>query len=523
MPQKSAIIIGAGPAGLTAAYELLRRTDIQPIVLESSNVIGGLSCTLGFKGNRIDIGGHRFFSKSQRVMDFWSGLFPIQTKPSRDEILLGGSFLDRYKATSNAADPETINEVFLRRNRISRIFYDGKFFDYPVRLNFKTLSRLGPGRVAGIASSYSLARIRPIRPERSLEDFLINRFGRILYETFFKDYTEKVWGTSCRNISPEWGAQRIKGLSISKALLHAFLKKPSLSYESSRTNVETSLIGEFLYPKLGPGQLWEHLAGKIVSMGGKILLEHRVTGCVIKDKHISSIQVVSPEGNKELPVERLFSTMPIKDLVGGMEGEGFPEESRTIASGLIYRDFMTVGLLVNRLKIKNEAGIRTLYDRTPDNWLYMQDGSVKMGRIQIFNNWSPYLAADNSKTWLGLEYFCNEGDALWRMDESSFVRFAVGEMQRIGFINPSDVLEGTRIRVQKAYPAYFGSYECFDILREALDSISNLTLIGRNGMHRYNNSDHSVLSAMMAVDNIVEGQSSNANIWKVNTENDLQE
>lgn len=523
MPPKSVVIIGAGPAGLTAAYELLRRTDIKPIILESSNVIGGLSCTLSYKGNRIDIGGHRFFSKSQRVTDFWSGLFPVQTKPSRDEILLGGSHLDRYKAASNAADPEIINEVFLRRNRISRIFYDGKFFDYPVRLDFKTLSRLGPGRVAGIASSYALARIRPIRSERSLEDFLINRFGRILYETFFKDYTEKVWGTPCRNISPEWGAQRIKGLSISKAILHALHKKRNRSEVSGRTNVETSLIGEFLYPKLGPGQLWEHLADKIVSMGGNILLEHRVTGCVLKGKRITSLQVVAPEGNKELPVEHLFSTMPIKDLVRGMEGDGIPEEARVIASGLIYRDFITAGLLVDHFKIKNEAGIRTLYDRTPDNWIYMQDGSVKMGRIQIFNNWSPYLAVDNTKTWLGLEYFCDEGDALWRMDEPSFVRFAVDEMHRVGFIDPSDVLEGTRIRVQKAYPAYLGSYSRFAILREALDKISNLTLMGRNGMHRYNNTDHSVLSAMLAVDNIVEDRPSNANVWEVNTENDLQE
>ena len=480
--QKTAIIIGAGPAGLTAAYELLNRTDIKPIIYEMTEDIGGISKTINYKGNRIDIGGHRFFSKSDRVMHMWKNILPSQ---------------------------------MLTRTRLSRIFFLRKLFDYPVSLNLNTFSNLGFMRIIKIGLSYVKIRLSPIKKEGSLEDFFINRFGKELYLTFFKDYTEKVWGIPCNKIRPEWGRQRIKGLSISKALLHAVKKQK---------NTETSLIGQFMYPKLGPGQMWEQVARIIKEKGGEIYLKHKVIGLKHHDNEMVEA-VVKDEITSELitkTADYFFSTMPVKELIQSLQN-GVPREVRHVANGLIYRDFITVGLLLRKLKIKNETGIKTINNIVPDNWIYIQERDVKLGRLQIFNNWSPYMVKDKNTVWIGLEYFCNEGDELWNQTDESFAKFAIDELAKIDIIEKEDVLDKVVIRMPKTYPAYFGTYDQFHVIRDFTDKFENLFLIGRNGMHRYNNQDHSMLTAMTAVENIINNIKSKHNIWAVNTEDEYHE
>lgn len=517
MSQKIAIIIGAGPAGLTAAYELLKNTDIKPVIYEMSDDIGGISKTVNYKGNRIDIGGHRFFSKSDRVLNWWLNMLPLQGKPAKDDIVLGRKI--EVSKEPCAPDPEQTNLVMLVRNRLSRIFFLRKFFDYPISLNLKTVGNLGFMRILKIGSSYLKARLFPIKHERSLEDFLINRFGTELYLTFFKDYTEKVWGISCDKISAEWGAQRIKGLSITKALAHAFKKLLPKKTELSQKGVETSLIEQFLYPKYGPGQLWEQAAEVICRMGGEIHKNHKVVAIHSQDNKIVAVDIegVGGGGTFRAAGDYFFSAMPVKDLVAGFKSP-VPREVADVASGLMYRDFITVGLLLKKLRIKNETSIPTIDGIIPDCWVYVQEREVKLGRIQIFNNWSPYMVQTKGHAWIGLEYFCNEGDDLWKKADDDFAKFAIDELASIDMINKADVIDSTVIRMPKTYPAYFGSYDRFDVIRSFTDNYENLFLVGRNGMHKYNNADHSMLTAMIAVENIIKGVKSKENIWAVNTE-----
>jgi protoporphyrinogen oxidase len=520
--QKTAIIIGAGPAGLTAALELLNKTDIKPIVFEQSGDIGGISKTVNYKGNRIDIGGHRFFSKSDRVMKFWLDLMPVQTSPSKDDILLGRQLPP--VSSKIEADPEKTDKVMLIRKRLSRILFMRKFFDYPISLTIKTVLNLGIFRTFKIAISYLMVKLTGARKEKSLEDFLINRFGKELYKTFFRDYTEKVWGVSCDKIHPEWGAQRIKGLSITKAIKHAIKAAIRRDMSVGQKEVETTLISQFLYPKYGPGQLWEIVADVVKSKGGQVYLNHKVIGIENQNGKIISVGVRDEKAKevKEFKADYVFSTMPVKDLIEAM-GEIVPRDVKEIASGLCYRDFVTVGLLVKKLKIKNDTDIKTVNNIVPDNWIYIHERDVKIGRLQIFNNWSPYMAADDNYVWMGLEYFCNIGDELWNMPDEKFKKFAATELSKIGIIDESDVLDSAVIRVEKTYPAYFGSYNQFDIIKNYTNSFNNLFLIGRNGMHRYNNQDHSMLTAMTAVENIVNGVATKDNIWQVNSEEDYHE
>jgi len=521
--KKIALIIGAGPAGLTAAYELLERSNIQPIIFEMTNAVGGISRTVNYKGNRIDIGGHRFFSKSDRVMEWWKKILPLQGFLSKDELYIQKNNPENtsFNLQEGGPDPEKTNHVMLIRNRLSRIFYIRKFFDYPVSLSLATVYNLGLSRILKIAFGYLKISLFPIKKEENLEDFFINRFGKELYLTFFKDYTEKVWGVPCRDINPEWGAQRIKGLSVFKTILHALQKMLNPQDSHVRKNVETSLIEKFMYPKLGPGQLWEDVAQSIALKGGVLFFEKEV----IEIKFLSkdSVQVLVRDTNSgEVTIYEgtyLFSTMPIKDLIKSMQNPVCDDVKR-VAEGLIYRDFMTVGLLLKKLKVKNKINRSNLI---PDNWIYIQEKDVKVGRLQIFNNWSPYMVADSSNVWIGLEYFCNEGDDLWSMSDRSFIDFAIAELQKIDVIDKDDVLDSTLIRVPKAYPAYFGSYNELDTIIQFVNSFSNLFLIGRNGMHRYNNQDHSMLTAMIAVDGLIEGNFDKNRIWQVNTEEDYQE
>lgn len=501
---KIAVIAGAGPAGLTAALELLRTTNVKPVIFEAENAIGGISRTACYKGNRMDIGGHRFFSKSDAVMDWWLNILPLESK--------------------DGPHPEKDDLVMLCRSRLSRILFLRKLFDYPVTLNGNTIRGLGFWRMMKIGLSYLKVQLLPARSEKSLEDFMINRFGVELYRTFFRDYTEKLWGVPCNKISPEWGGQRIKGLSITKTVVHAVKQifksnRRAIDRDSAdkfrQKNTETSLIGQFLYPKLGPGQLWETVAQKILDMGGEIVMNAKVVGVNRIENRVVSVAVDNGQGVKTIPCDYFLSSMPVKELVTAMDQPetSVPAEVKRVAEGLVYRDFMTVGLLLDRLEIGN----------VKDNWIYVQESDVKLGRIQVFNNWSPYLVSDPSKVWIGLEYFVNEGDEMWTMSDADFIQFAIAELDRIHVAKPESVRDSVVFRVKKAYPAYFGTYGEFHKIREYLDNIENLFLMGRNGMHKYNNMDHSMLTAMETVKCIREGSVDKSDLWNVNTEEEYHE
>ncbi|HEY8518222.1 MAG TPA: NAD(P)/FAD-dependent oxidoreductase [Candidatus Binatia bacterium] len=523
---KSAIIIGAGPAGLTAAYELLEHTDVRPIVLEATDDVGGLARTVNYKGNRIDIGGHRFFSKSDRVMEWWEKILPFELPGNGDgEVRITYQNSSRaVRAARPAPDPTQTDRVMLLRPRVSRIFFRRQLFPYPIQLSVGTLRKLGLASAIRIGLSYLRVRVAPLREERSLEDFFINRFGRELYRTFFKDYTEKVWGVPCSEIKPEWGAQRIKGVSMGRALWHAVrsLLFPDQSIEQKKA--ETSLIERFLYPKLGPGQLWQEVAREVRERGGEVHLGWEVDRVHTAGRRVVAVEAreVHSGARRRLDGDYFFSTMPVRELVRAFDVEP-PADVARIAAGLVYRDFITVGLLLRKLKIRGEARPGMPDGLVPDNWIYIQERDVKIGRLQIFNNWSPWLVKDPSTVWVGLEYFCKEGDELWSMSDADMLRFAADELARIDVIDASDVLDGVVIRVPKTYPAYTGTFEEFDRVREWLDRFENLFLVGRNGMHRYNNQDHSMLTAMAAVENIRNGVVAKDNIWAVNTEDEYHE
>jgi protoporphyrinogen oxidase len=571
-----AIIIGAGPAGLTAALELLRRTDIEPIVLEASQEIGGISRTIRYKGNRMDIGGHRFFSKSDRVMNWWTELMPIgpeqsdaeSSQPAIHEISYRGKqrsvAVGRNSANSHseaavglaeredeeASSPDccdgfTVNRSsasnlqpdpdlrMLIRPRKSRIYYLRKFFDYPITLTANTLRNLGVMRVFKVGTSYFYSRVHQIKPEKSLEDFLINRFGRELYLTFFKSYTEKVWGTPCDQISAEWGAQRIKGLSLTTAVKHflrkAFTRRDKSAAKGSdvaQKNTDTSLIERFMYPKFGPGQLWEHVADMVRAgvptaegvRSGEIHMGWKVSGIHCEGKQVVAVNAVNEMGDtRTFAGDYFFSTMPVRELIQAMDAP-VPANVREVSDGLQYRDFITVGLLVDRLKVKEPDG-----GLLKDTWIYIQEPDVLLGRLQIFNNWSPYLVSDPGKVWIGLEYFCYDTDDLWKMQDDELKNFAIAEVNKIGILDAQDVSDAHVVRVPKTYPAYFGTYDRFGEVRSFADSFENLFLVGRNGMHKYNNQDHSMLTAMTVVDGLVEGYVDKAALWSINTEQDYHE
>jgi protoporphyrinogen oxidase len=528
MRRKTAVIIGAGPAGLTAAYELLRKTDIKPIIYESSDDIGGISKTVNYKGNRIDIGGHRFFSKSDRVMNWWRDILPIQNYCERindsQQAAIANKNTGYWEFDEKGPLPDKVDNVMLIRSRKSRILYLGKLFDYPISLSLNTICNLGLWRTTKIAASYLFSRIAPIRSENTLEEFFINRFGKELYATFFRDYTEKVWGTPCDQIKPEWGVQRIKGLSIGKAIFHALRKTIPFQSLIGNGEIETTLIEHFWYPKYGPGQLWEAVAKIIVDMGGEIHLNHRVSGIQSDNHNIQEVEIQDLATSYKFMFtgDYYFSTMPVKELIEGFKPLA-PGEVRAAADGLVYRDFITVGLLLKKLNIAQDMQQSTSNNIIPDNWIYVQEPDLKVGRLQIFNNWSPYMVGDPNSVWVGLEYFCSERDDLWNKPDREIISLAISEMGKISATNIQDVMDSTIIRVPKAYPAYFGSYDQFPVIRKFVDRFQNLFLIGRNGMHRYNNQDHSMLAAMTAVDNIMAREGEKKNLWTINTEQEYHE
>ncbi len=513
---KKVLIIGAGPAGLTAAYELLSKSnEYEVIVFEESDRLGGISRTVNHNGNRMDMGGHRFFSKVPEVNAWWEKMLPTQGALPYDDLALGRN----STVKPGGPDPEQIDRVMLRRNRLSRIFFNNKFFDYPISLKFETIKNMGFGTTMVVGFSY-LKSVIFKRKENSLEDFYINRFGKKLYSMFFENYTENLWGRHPSEISPEWGAQRVKGLSIIAVLKDIFGKL----FKKDNRKVETSLIEEFAYPKLGPGQLWELTAADFESKGGTLIKNAKVTR-LLKNADNRLTGLVYEKDGESVTVEGdyVISSMPVKDLVEGMND--VPENCRKIASGLPYRDYMTVGVLIPRLNLKNETDKKTIGNIVPDDWVYVHDKRVKMGRFQIYNNWSPYMVKDIENTvWMGLEYFCNEGDEMWSMTDDAFAEMGIAEMVNMKLIDSkNDVLDYHVERVKKAYPAYFDTYEQMDELRAYLDTIPNLYCVGRNGQHRYNNIDHSMCTSFEAVKNILSGSTDKSNIWNVNTEKEYHE
>jgi len=457
------VIVGAGPAGLTAAYELTKR-GLSPIVLERSNKVGGLARTEEYKGYRFDIGGHRFYTKVKEIDRMWRDM---------------------------------LKEEFLRVPRLSRIYYKGKFFHYP--LNFlNTLSNLGLMESAWSFFSYVKARIKPIEQEESFEHWVTNRFGKRLYHTFFQTYTEKVWGIPCNQIHAEWAAQRIKGLSLTSAVSNSLFK----------TNGSKSLIEEFNYPVLGPGMMWEYFQRAIERKGAEVYFQAEVVTLKRRDSRIESI-VVRQEG-KEIEVigENYISSMPINELIFKIEPPP-PSEVLTAARSLKYRAFILVGLLINRQQMGD------------DNWLYIHTPTVKVGRIQNFKNWSAAMVADANKTSLGMEYFCDEGDELWTKSDAELIAFAKQELVELGLASVEEIEDGVVVRQPKAYPVYDEDYrQHLQTLQDYLATLDNIQTIGRNGMHRYNNQDHSMLTAILAVKNLFGEKH---NLWEVNTERSYYE
>lgn len=510
------IIIGAGPAGLTAAYELLKDSDkYEVIILEESGCIGGISKTVEHNGNRMDMGGHRFFSKVPEVNEWWENMLPTQGSKPLDDIKLNRDIAVK----EGGPDPEKTDRVMLRRHRVSRILFMDKFYDYPISMKKETFTNMGFAKTMECGFSYLASMIHKL-PEDNLENFYINRFGRKLYSMFFEYYTENLWGRHPSEIDASWGNQRVKGLSISAVIKDIFDK----FFKKDNRKVETSLIEEFSYPKLGPGQLWEVTADEIKKLGGEILMNSEVVKIHKNaENKITGVTYISQGKEHTIDGDIVISSMPLKDLVVGMND--VPEKELNIAKGLPYRDYMTLGVLVKKLNLKNKTNIKTMGNIVPDCWVYVQERKVKMGRFQIYNNWSPYMVKNLENTvWLGLEYFVQEGDEYWNMSDENFSSFGASEMVKLGLISStSDVLDTHVERVKKAYPAYFDTYSEIDTLVNYINTIPNLYCVGRNGQHRYNNIDHSMCTSFEAVKNIKNGITDKSNVWAVNTEKEYHE
>ncbi|QEH33445.1 UDP-galactopyranose mutase [Aquisphaera giovannonii] len=466
------VIAGGGPAGLTAAYELAKHGRAAVVLEADRRMVGGISRTDEYKGYRFDIGGHRFFSKSGEVNALW-------------REILGGEFVTR--------------------SRLSRIYYRRKFYYYPLR-PVDALWKLGPWRAARILISYLKARMRPITPERSFEDWVVNRFGRELFSIFFKSYTEKVWGTPTSEISADWAAQRIKGLSLTKAVLGALFG----GRKSRRGEVIKTLIEEFQYPRLGPGQMWETARDRIRELGGAVHMDRRVDRIEHDGSRVNAFLVTDSAGRRSRYTGQHFlSTMPVRDLIRAMDPPA-PPEVRRAAESLRYRDFLSVVLIVDRA------------ETFPDTWIYIHEPDVLVGRIQNFKNWSPDMVPDQSRSSLGMEYFCFEGDDLWTRSDADLVELGRREIDLIGLARAEDVVDGCVVRMPKAYPVYDDAYqEHLAVIRRWLSGLGNLELAGRNGMHKYNNQDHSMMTALLAARNILG--LGRYDTWKVNTDAEYHE
>ena len=510
------IIIGAGPAGVTAMYSLSEHHDMQVQLVEQNPYIGGISATLDFDGNKMDLGPHRFFTKSDRVQKLWESILPLQGKPTIDDVELEHNL--PFSKLPDAPDPEKTDNVLLNRPRMTRIYYKKRFFDYPVSLSWNTIRGLGIFEMFFIGMSYFRSLLFK-RPEKSLEDFFVNRFGVRLYKTFFKDYTEKLWGISCKDISAEWGAQRVKGISILLILKEIFTKM--ILHKKFKTS-QTSLIESFFYPKLGAGQMYERMVQIAVDRGADITFNTKVEKVKLQNNRIQSV-VINQNGTlTELSGDNFISCMPICELIGKMEGN-VPEKVREVALNLPYRNVRLAAFLLNKLKLKNTTKIKTYNSLIPDVWIYIQERGFKAGRMEIINNFSPYLVQQNkNQVCITVEYFCSDNDDLWTASDEDFLKTAFDELVRMDIVETQEFISQKSFKIEKAYPAYFGSYKDFDIVRSFIDGIPNLYPIGRNGMHKYNNMDHSILTALETVDCITQKTDKTA-IWQVNTEQSYHE
>jgi protoporphyrinogen oxidase len=464
-------VIGAGPAGLTAAYELVKNGTPVTVLEASPERVGGLARTERYKGFAFDIGGHRFFSKSREIEELWT---------------------------------EILGEEMLERGRLSRIFYRGRFFDYPLKA-MNVLKNLGPVNVFLAMASYFAAKLHPIRNPRSFEDWTINAFGRRLYRTFFKTYTEKVWGIPCSEISADWAAQRIKGLSMFSLLKATLLPKR----RKPREKVIKTLIDAFRYPRYGPGQMWETVTRLVRERGGEVLLDAEVVEIRRDRTGVTEVRAACHGQTERFTGTHFLSSMPIRELIERLFPAA-PPHVLEAARSLKYRDFLTVALIVGQEKV------------FPDNWIYIHDPSVRLGRIQNFKNWSPFMVPDPSLTCLGLEYFCNEGDDLWRRSDADLIELGRQELAHIGLLDPARLRDGCVVRMKKAYPVYDDQYaEHVAVIRRFLESETpNLQLIGRNGMHKYNNQDHAMMTGLLAARNILGGH---FDVWKVNSDAEYHE
>jgi len=462
--RKHVVVMGAGPAGLTAAYELLKRNVPVTVLEKDARQVGGLARTVEHNGYRFDIGGHRFFSKNEEVEELWT---------------------------------EILGDEMLTRGRLSRIYYRGRFFAYPIQA-FNALWNLGPAEAILCLASYARARLRPIKNPRTLEEWVRNQFGWRLYSIFFKTYTEKVWGISTKELSADWAAQRIKSLDLWVVIRSALLpnRKPR-----KRGEIVTTLIDRFRYPRLGPGQMWERVAEIAAHKGHPVQLGRAVSRIHHGDGAVTAVET----NDGTYPGTDFISSIPIRELINRLEPPA-PENVRKAANSLGYRDFISIALMIDKPSV------------FPDNWIYIHDPAVKVGRIQNFKNWSPDMVPDQGKTCLGLEYFCFEGDGLWTMPDAELIALAKKELARLGICGESEVFDGVVVRQQKAYPVYDDSYQAnVTVVRDYLaTSLSNLHLAGRNGMHKYNNQDHSMMTALLVARNIAAG--SLLDPWKVNAD-----
>ncbi len=466
-PGDHVLVIGAGPAGLTIAY-LLARHGARVTVLEATATVGGISQTARYKDYRFDIGGHRFFTKIAPVEALW-------------EEWLGDEFIDVP--------------------RLSRIHYGGRYFHYPLKA-FNALAGLGVINAARIMASYLHAKLYPSPVEDTFEQWVVNRFGRRLYEIFFRTYTEKVWGIPCTEIRAEWAAQRIQGLSLARAILSA------TALNKRGSDIKT-LIHTFRYPRLGPGQMWETCRDRVVALGGTVRMEHHVTGLSLEGGRVTHVTASTPEGDVRIAADHVVSTTDLRALVHAF-GTRAPEAARTAASGLRYRDFLVVALILDREHL------------FPDNWIYVHTPGVQVGRIQNFNNWSAAMVPEAGRTCLGMEYFCFEGDGLWNMSDADLIALASRELVSLGLAPDGHVVDGAVVRMPKAYPVYDAEYrEHLDGVRAFIDTVPNLHTVGRNGMHKYNNQDHSMYTAMLAFENMI-GEASH-DVWAVNTDFEYHE
>ena len=508
MTQKKIVIIGAGPAGLTAAYELAKTQKYSICILEAEDSVGGISKTVKHQENLIDIGGHRFFSHSKIVLDWWLQFLPVVDTTGHLEI--------NYHQQSQSLDEIILKkseEAMLIRSRKSRIYFKKNLIDYPLKLNLSLLKSLGLGPSFRIMTGILQSRLFPKREVKNLEEFFINNFGKELYEVFFKEYTEKVWGKPCTELSADWGKQRIKSLKIREIIFHSILKlvKPQGMFKTqSRTLVE-----KFLYPSKGPGMLWEKVTEECQKMGVTLIKNAKVNSIQFQGNLVKSVSY-NDKGiqAKNLQCDAVFSTMPVKELIKSLHTE-IPSTVVSIAESLEYRDFIIVGLQLQKLSLVPEKGKKMV----EDNWLYIQDQGVKVGRLQLFNNWSPFMATSDL-AWIGAEYFCKRGDDVWSLTDDALIDFALVELESIGILDKNDFVSGKVVRCPKAYPSYTGSYSKINLIQEFLEEKTNLFLMGRNGLHKYNNQDHSMLTAFKAVELFEKNHPSKKEIWAIHADDE---